>query len=78
MPHRTIIVSGQYEDEANYLRQIADALERQKKILIHRLDDVVANTAAANNMTVVYHGESDTFVQQHINVDGGSFGNDRE
>ena len=78
MPYRPIIASGMYEDEYNYLRQIADALERQKKVSIEKLDDVVANTVAANNMSVVYHTESDTFVQQHINVDGGSFGNDRE
>jgi hypothetical protein len=67
-----------YEDEANYLRQIADALEKQKKTSIHELTDVVANTVTANNMTVVYNAENDTFIQQHINVDGGSFGNDRE
>lgn len=78
MPYRPIIVSGMYEDEVNYLRQIADALERQKRVSIKKLDDVIASTAAANNMSVVYHAESDTFVQQHINVDGGSFGNDRE
>lgn len=78
MPYRTIIATGQYEDEVNYLRQIADALERKRTISVHILQDVTANTASANNMTLVYDTESDKYVQQHIAVDGGSFGNPRE
>jgi hypothetical protein len=75
MPFRTIIATPYNEDEANYLRQIADALERKKRTRLDALDDVVEAGVGANNQTLVYDSESDKYKREHINVDGGSFDN---
>ena len=75
MPLRTIIATPYNEDETNYLRQIADALERKKRTRLDALDDVVEPGIGANNMTLVYDPESDKYNRKHINIDGGFFGN---
>lgn len=73
---RTIIATPYNEDEANYLRQIADAFERKKRTRLDAFDDVVKEAGVgANNQTLVYDSESDKYKQEHIKVDGGSFDN---
>lgn len=75
MPFKSIICTPYYEDERNYLKDIADALVRKNKNRLDALQDVVETASSANNMTLVYESDSDTYVRKHINVDGGSFGN---
>lgn len=76
MPNfKRIIATPVYENEMTYIQDIADAMVRKNKKRIDALQDVVETASAANNMTLVYESDSDTYVRKHIDVDGGYFGN---